>query len=366
MFSLRSLIGLTLSLLIHSSVVAYIIIQDTKVKEKPKPKKIEMQISMFKLEPVVPARVTPKPEVIVEKEQPKQQKEITTPPLPLKKITTDKVVKTKKTISKKISAKNIVASKPKTKPPAKTKPRVKKIAKRTKKPTNKKKPPIKIKKQVKVRKQAPLKPQPKVARKKAVPQKRKPIRKVVAAKPRQVQNPHPPSRHPKAIANKQVHQQQRATPKKPYRKPQHKRTPATVAHRQAPSKVKKPVTNHAPKPAKVIKPKKVARPAPQKRTVNNANLLRQYEQIIRQRIEQKKTYPRRAKRMRKQGTVKVAFTISKAGILSNLRIVQSSGVKSLDQAALSAVKKVGKFAPIPANIKKQSLSYTIPIAYRLK
>ena len=70
--------------------------------------------------------------------------------------------------------------------------------------------------------------------------------------------------------------------------------------------------------------------------------------------------------MRKQGVVKVAFTINKMGMISNLRVVQSSGVKSLDKAALTAVKNVGKFPAIPAEIRKQSLSYIIPISYRLR
>ena len=100
--------------------------------------------------------------------------------------------------------------------------------------------------------------------------------------------------------------------------------------------------------------------------VANPQLERQYEQRIRQRILQKKVYPRLAKRMRKQGVVKVAFTLSKNGALSRLRILQSSGVKSLDKAALQAVKKVGRFPAFPAGIRKHSINYIIPITYRLR
>ena len=70
--------------------------------------------------------------------------------------------------------------------------------------------------------------------------------------------------------------------------------------------------------------------------------------------------------MRKQGVVKVAFTISRNGIVSRLRIVKSSGVKILDEAALSAVKKVGRFPAIPAGIRKPVLNYIIPISYRIR
>ena len=121
------------------------------------------------------------------------------------------------------------------------------------------------------------------------------------------------------------------------------------------------------KPVRAVKPKPVVRRPPAKpRVVGNPRLEKQYEQGIRQRIEQKKVYPRRAKRMRKQGVVKVAFTVSKNGTVSKLRLLKSSGVKSLDKAALEAVRKVGRFPPIPAGVGKALINYIIPIAYRLR
>ncbi len=98
----------------------------------------------------------------------------------------------------------------------------------------------------------------------------------------------------------------------------------------------------------------------------NPNIEKNYQRIIRQKIEKKKRYPRNAKRRRDEGIVKVAFTISKNGTLSKLRIHQSSGVQSLDKAALSAVKKVGRFPPIPPALNKNFINYIIPIAYRLR
>ena len=138
-----------------------------------------------------------------------------------------------------------------------------------------------------------------------------------------------------------------------------------VARHVAPQR-RAPVQHRKPKKT-IARAKPVVRKTPVKpRVVANPQLEKKYELGIRQRIQQKKVYPRRAKRMRKQGVVKVAFTISKNGMLSKLRILQSSGVKSLDKAALQAVQKVGRFPAFPAGIRKQAIRYIIPIAYRLR
>ena len=42
-------------------------------------------------------------------------------------------------------------------------------------------------------------------------------------------------------------------------------------------------------------------------------------------------------------------------------MVKYTGVKSLDEVALSAVKKVDRFPTIPAGIRKQLLSYVTPL-----
>ncbi|HIO97099.1 MAG TPA: TonB family protein [Leucothrix sp.] len=52
--------------------------------------------------------------------------------------------------------------------------------------------------------------------------------------------------------------------------------------------------------------------------------------------------------------------------MSKLRIHKSSGSKVLDKAALKAVRKSGRFPAIPASVKKQFLSYIIPISYRIR
>lgn len=236
--------------------------------------------------------------------------------------------------------------KPTPKPPIKVKPKLKKKVK--KKVKLKKKKIIKSKKII-------VKNKPKVKPRKIAPSKRKAIvKKRINKKP--------------PLARKAKAPTYRPSPRKvaPKRIVRH----TNAQQRTAIKKHGRPKTQQASKPTyaikSAVKTKPAARPTAQPRVARNPQLERQYEKSIRQRIEQKKVYPRLAKRMRKQGVVKVAFTISRNGIVSRLRIVQSSGVKSLDKAALQAVKKVGQFPSIPAGIRKSVLNYIIPIAYHIR
>jgi len=162
----------------------------------------------------------------------------------------------------------------------------------------------------------------------------------------------------KKIAKKRVAHQPTiataATPK-PRRnivqtKPQHPSSPANT--------VSKPS-------AKILTVARTSRQPLATQPTSNPQIEKRYAKSVQQKIEQHKKYPRRAKRMHRQGVVKVGFTLDKKGVISKLRIVQSSGVTSLDKATLKAVKKVGKFPAFPAGINKPLLSYVIPIAYRL-
>lgn len=88
-----------------------------------------------------------------------------------------------------------------------------------------------------------------------------------------------------------------------------------------------------------------------------------YLSALRREIERQKRYPKRAKMMRKQGTVMVAFTLSASGEISNVQVAKSSGVKDLDDEAVRAVKKARPIGVRPQGIGSQ---ITQPIAFRFR
>lgn len=66
----------------------------------------------------------------------------------------------------------------------------------------------------------------------------------------------------------------------------------------------------------------------------------------------------------RRGTVSVSFAIGSGGALRFARIVRSSGNKSLDAAALNAVRRAAPFPKPPVGMTPQQLSFVMPFRFR--
>jgi len=90
-----------------------------------------------------------------------------------------------------------------------------------------------------------------------------------------------------------------------------------------------------------------------------------YMAALRNAIEAHKFYPRRARRMKREGKVVIDFTISRNGAIHSVHIAQTSGTKILDKAALDAVNKLGQFEPIPEQLPHANWKLKIPMEFTL-
>ncbi len=61
----------------------------------------------------------------------------------------------------------------------------------------------------------------------------------------------------------------------------------------------------------------------------------------------KRNYPNAAKKQKKEGTVKVRFTLTSSGQFTNISVVGSSGNDALDKAAIKALKRLKGYKPPP-------------------
>jgi periplasmic protein TonB len=99
-----------------------------------------------------------------------------------------------------------------------------------------------------------------------------------------------------------------------------------------------------------------------------------YMARIKHQIEKVWTYPEQAARKGISGEITLRFKLSKDGNLLSVRMVESSGTKILDVAAMKAVKGAAPYYPFPATITTKKLvitaafiyspSYGNPYAYR--
>lgn len=82
---------------------------------------------------------------------------------------------------------------------------------------------------------------------------------------------------------------------------------------------------------------------------------------IQRRVHRRLIYPRGATGT---GTARVALTIDRSGRLAALRLTRSSGVAAFDRAALSAVRRAGRFPPAPEGLDLALYSFSLSLSFR--
>lgn len=161
-----------------------------------------------------------------------------------------------------------------------------------------------------------------------------------------IEKPHPkPVIKPKT-QKKRVHKKKRHRRKK-------------VKHKTEPKPVPKPDPVHPPVPARAEPP---AQQAP-RAAVATATLKARYIALIRRKIRQNLYYPKIARRMRKEGTVKVAFRVMKDGSVEGVQVLSSPG-SMLANGALRTIRSL-KLPPIPPALGMSQLKLFIPIEFKL-
>lgn len=91
-----------------------------------------------------------------------------------------------------------------------------------------------------------------------------------------------------------------------------------------------------------------------------------YDAELRKKIMGKQTYPAFARAANLEGVTKIRFVLKRDGTLVTSEIEESSGHKSLDNAALQSVKRAAPFPPFPIAQKGDELSITVPIVFELR
>lgn len=81
-------------------------------------------------------------------------------------------------------------------------------------------------------------------------------------------------------------------------------------------------------------------------------------------LDRHKRYP--ADRVQKTAEIVVGFDIDRMGHILASRIVTSSGDTAFDEAALAMLKRADPVPPPPPAVADESLSYTLPVFFRVK
>ena len=75
-------------------------------------------------------------------------------------------------------------------------------------------------------------------------------------------------------------------------------------------------------------------------------------------------FPDEAKRQRQRSVVQVSFTVTSDGGLAGVSLARSAGSPILDQAALDTVRRAAPFPAIPAEARRNTWQFTVPIEFK--
>lgn len=152
----------------------------------------------------------------------------------------------------------------------------------------------------------------------------------------------------------------------PVVKPKRVKKPKKKKHKKKVRKkrvIKKPIRQEEPVIREVVPEPIVEQVVAPVVVVDTSSIIDAYTSQIRRQIRKHLVYPKRAKRMRMQGMVRVAFRVLKDGTITDIRVVNSSK-KLLSKGAIKTLKALSLRA-IPRELKEQFLDINIPIEFKL-
>jgi len=119
-----------------------------------------------------------------------------------------------------------------------------------------------------------------------------------------------------------------------------------------------------PVPAKAaaVEPAAVKVPAPPPAITVQANYEEENLGKIRALLSERLKYPKNALRLKQQGDVMIAFTLSPSGDISGLTIIKSSEFELLDEAARELILTTASVFPKPS----KNVRISIPIDYKIR
>jgi protein TonB len=152
----------------------------------------------------------------------------------------------------------------------------------------------------------------------------------------------------------------RVSSPKPAPKPRTEKKPVKVRA----SKAKPSEVSPAPLPIPSVALATAVKPQPVAAALNPQEK-QHYLAALAAKINRSKYYPTGSRRRGEEGKVVVRFIVQKNGELTDLTVVESSGSRRLDAAALKTLRRVSPFRPIPDAIKRDHWPISVPIAFSL-
>jgi protein TonB len=87
--------------------------------------------------------------------------------------------------------------------------------------------------------------------------------------------------------------------------------------------------------------------------------------LLRRRVREALAYPPAARRRQLTGTVQLEVDIEPTGAITQVVLAASSSHRVLDEAALEAVREVGRL-PFPSGLRPRRLRVRLPVVFDIR
>lgn len=134
--------------------------------------------------------------------------------------------------------------------------------------------------------------------------------------------------------------------------------------KKAPPKQKKDLLgeNKTPKSTDASNQEVVSKDSTEKKSSRNPEK-QAYKDELYSYIKNKRHYPPMAAKLRQEGSLRVQITILEDGRFENIKLLESSKHRTLNEGTLNFLNKMAKFKPLPDNKTKEN--FEVPIRYQL-
>lgn len=100
--------------------------------------------------------------------------------------------------------------------------------------------------------------------------------------------------------------------------------------------------------------------------VADPEAIQTWQNEILARLERLKRYPRSAQRAREEGVATVGFTMTRAGVVVDSELVESSGSSTLDEEALALIIRAQPFPAPPPDMPGEEITLVAPVQFFLE
>lgn len=134
---------------------------------------------------------------------------------------------------------------------------------------------------------------------------------------------------------------------------------------QEPTPAAKAAPEMAPPPIKAPRAEKAAAPTPGLSEADKKTIAT-WQKKVAHHLHRHKRYPSAARRKRIEGKVIVSFSIDREGRVVAYAVVNGSGAKILDDAALDILERASPLPTPPSQLVGNAFEFTLPIHYQVK